>query len=202
MNHGKPTVLMDVDGVVADLLGYTKKQLPHLFDSKTEIKSWYLEDNLSKEAFQECLELWKSKNFCLTMPATPSAQEAVLAIHNKGYAIRWVTAPLPDAYHWMPERVQWLKNHFHGLAPHEHIIFATDKARIKGTVLIDDKPSNVELWAKDNPQGLAILFDAPWNRTHQLTRDNTRRALTWEHVLNLLDDPTGMFTKERFSTWT
>lgn len=199
--HGKATVLMDVDGVVADLIGKTKEQLPHCFENH-DPDTWYLEDVLSEEEFKQCLELWKTKGFCLSLPTTTGAQNAVLQIHNKGYDIRWVTAPLPDAYHWMPERVEWLRNHFHGLAPLEHIMFATDKARVQGTVLIDDKPSNVELWAKSNPHGLAILFDAPWNRTHQLTRHNTKRALTWEHVLNLLDDPTGIFSKERYAIWT
>lgn len=67
------------------------------------------------------------------------------------------------------------------------------KTSVKGDILIDDKPENVEAWAGDGRW--AVLLDQPWNSSSftlsaELTDTQQYylvRAYGWDGVVNLVD---------------
>jgi len=84
----------------------------------------------------------------------------------------------------MPHKMKWLKDNFPYI---KDIIMVNGhiKHLIRGDILIDDAIHNLEKW-----EGIAILFDQPWNQEH-----NGLRAKSWYEVdilvrdaIELLDD--------------
>src|SRR5258708_3999182 len=64
---------------------------------------------------------------------------------------------------------------------HERFMTIQDKSLIRADFLVDDKPENVEAFAKTG-QGISILFDRPWNR-----KFNWLRARDWTDVVHLIE---------------
>lgn len=76
----------------------------------------------------------------------------------------------------IPYKVEWLQHYF----PHITDILVSHKAHLKhllrGDILIDDGPHNLEHW-----QGIGILFTQPWNES-----ENRLRANNWDEVDSLV----------------
>ena len=53
---------------------------------------------------------------------------------------------------------------------------------IRGDVRVDDKPEIVRDWKAVSPGGLALLWDAPYNRAW--VGDGVTRVYDWRHALH------------------
>lgn len=124
--------------------------------------------------------VWKRVNrigWCSNLPTIAGAKEAVDALRELAQ-VEVVTSPLGSSATWMPERVEWLQRHF-GFAT-EDIHFIQKKWRIRGDMLVDDKPSHISEWKEAFPAGCAFLWDQPYNREGH---EGMARACTWDTVV-------------------
>ena len=160
-------ILLDVDGVLADFVGHTMTLLDGLGirlpnNGRDGFNTWDLLDVLpSNESRSRCAWGWRERGWCVSMPPYPGAQQAVANLRTHADIV-FVTAPMPYAPNWMFERTQWLMKEFDAKA-HE-IVHTTGKHNVWGDVLVEDKPSNLEEWLAEHPNGTGILCDAPYNR--------------------------------------
>lgn len=170
--------LVDVDGVLADFHAHT-------FDFvETELgavspdahTSWDIIPALGRQYENAVLERWASEGWCRTIPVLEGAREGIAALREVA-DVYFVTAQMVHSPFWMWERMQWLKEHF--AARDGHVVFTLSKYLVAGDVMVDDKPSNVDLWAKHHPTKKAILWDQPWNQDAL----GMRRARSWDDLL-------------------
>jgi 5'(3')-deoxyribonucleotidase len=72
-----------------------------------------------------------------------------------------VTAPLDGSPTWAYDRERWLVSNL-GFK-HDEIVFARDKAIVRGDALVDDRHSHVVAWQEAHPDGVAVLWREPHN---------------------------------------
>jgi 5'(3')-deoxyribonucleotidase len=109
------------------------------------------------------------------------AVDAVLAL-SIWADIFAVTAPLDGSPTWAYDREAWLCDHF-GFEPSQ-IISARNKHVILGDAFVDDKVESLIDWSQSNPQGLAILWVEPHNRTAAWEGPRVR---TYEELFEILE---------------
>jgi 5'(3')-deoxyribonucleotidase len=175
----KPRVLVDVDGVLADFLTPALKIIERLTGRAyrpEEILRWDLFETIGKEWEQPFLALCNEPGFAASCPVLPGAQEGLRALQEVA-TVYIVTSPLNHNPTWTHERELWLHDHF-GIH-HKQIVHTSAKYLCLGDVIIDDRPKNITDWEAEHPDGLGLLWDAPWNRL-----DDVRfRARSWEEVV-------------------
>jgi 5'(3')-deoxyribonucleotidase len=176
-------ILLDVDGVLGDFIGYTLSELatawePNEIPARKDFQTWDLFNTITNKHQQKyCNRFWRYKGWCRSIPVLPGAVEAVdrLRRHGEVYA---VTAPLSHSLYWMGERYEWLKENFR--IPPENVIFAYDKGVVSGHVFLDDKPANIDRWSCMNA-GRALLWSTGYNQND--CPDRAVRVHDWEEVI-------------------
>jgi 5'(3')-deoxyribonucleotidase len=181
----RPRVLLDVDGVLADFVGHTLTLLGEHAPpgGRDAFTSWDMLSLMSPEARAMCSHGWRRQGWCATMPTLPDAQNAVDRLGLRAEVV-YATAPMADAPNWMWERSKWLERVF--AADPRSVVFTHDKAHVWGDVFVDDKSENVDGWASAHPDGVALLWDAPYNQDWKARHPNARRATAWRDVFDAL----------------
>jgi 5'(3')-deoxyribonucleotidase len=152
-------ILIDVDGVVADLKAAILDELqvedpdPWKWDF---IKKLEPSDQEEAHAALDEMEFWER------LPLVEGAKKAVKVLKNAGHTIVWVTAPWTSCQGWDVARRSWLNNHF----GNDKMIVEADKEKVDGDVFIDDKVENVEAWKKAHPNKKAFIFDQSYNKDY------------------------------------
>lgn len=161
----RPIVLLDADGV---LLNFIDHALDILRDISTGVHS-YAHDAVSTwEVFSSLpaaaqvhmdavYDRMKLQGGAAIQPYAGAA-EAVKELQNISEVIV-VTSPFHGSPTWMHEREAALEKYF-GIR-HEDVIHAKRKAFVRGDVLIDDKPSNLQEWREAHPEGKPIYWKNP-----------------------------------------
>ena len=180
----RPTVVLDVDGVVADFVGHTLSILGDRAPVRSSLRIWGVTDQFSDEDAQLCHLRWRAPGWCRTMPVLPWSYNAVDRLSLRANVL-WATAPLPNAPHWVAERTAWLVQHF--AADPKSIFFVEDKSLVPGDIMVDDKPENVDKWATAHPNGTALLWDAPYNEGWAPSTPNAHRVERWSQVFEALN---------------
>jgi len=142
----KPTVLLDVDGVLADFtaaaLELVRQVTGHRYDP-SDVVTWEIFDSIPEKAAQEeVYRILKGPGGCTSIPLYPDAQGGVQALREVADIVI-VTSPFTNAPTWTHERELWLKKHF---GDFQSIIHTKHKERIHGDFFIDDKPSHIKEW--------------------------------------------------------
>lgn len=181
----RPQIWVDCDGVLADFIpAYLElvKQLTGRTHTREEVTSFELHECVVSKEEDDFIwdELINQKGWVLGLKPIAAAPVAVATLRAYG-RVGVLTSPHFGPF-WMHERAQWLQSVLFGFKKRE-IIFASDKSNVRGDVLIDDKKDNCVAWAKRNPGGTAILFDAPWN---QGDAANVHRAMDWLHAVQIV----------------
>ena len=173
-------VLLDVDGVVADLVSPTVMFLDSIcyrpFPSYArklmttkDVSTWDIAESVARYngaepglLSQELQKLFNQEGFVVGLPVYPDAREMVercAAVAD----VYFVTAGRDQSQYWHYERFQWLTKHFGGLF--QDIIFANHKHIVEGNFFLDDKPSNVLARMELGSFGESYLMDRSWNRS-------------------------------------
>jgi 5'(3')-deoxyribonucleotidase len=171
-----PTILLDVDGVLADFqshyLGAIYAETGMVCDAAS-IDRWDIHETdvfiaaakhigIELSALRKRVDAHVVKpDFCATIAVQQGAVEAVTRLQELG-DVFVVTSPWDSSPTWMHERHHWVHRHF-GI-PRHHVIHTGRKHLIRGDIFVDDKLSHVEEWSAAWPNGLPILFDMPHNR--------------------------------------
>ena len=183
----KHVILLDCDGVLADFttiaLDLIEQETGRRYTEK-EIPRWDIFESMGFP------ELWTAfgvkaaqPGFCFGMKPYPKAKAAVKKL-SEHYDVVIVTAPV-DAPPWMYERAHWLGEHFE--MSRKKVIFAHEKQLVHGDCFVDDKPANVIAWAEAHPDGVAVLWDHPYNRSVELP-EGIIRTSDWRALHSMLKD--------------
>ena len=185
----KPTVLLDVDGVLADFvaaaLNYVEAITGKVIDPKT-ITTWEVFDSLPD--LKWCKEgVWDhitAPGGCSSIPIIPGAQLGVEALQRVANVVI-VTSPMPTGRTWVYERERWLANHFN--IYRKNIIHASDKSRVHGDLFIDDKLEHLQAWQKywidqEHYDCVPLLWSTPRTATANTT-DGITVVSKWDEVL-------------------
>lgn len=179
-------LVLDVDGVLADFVGHTLTLLGPIAPQggRDAFTTWDFVTTLEPHVADHCIRGWHQQGWCRSIPTIPGAVEAVQRIRQAGVEVVFATTPMRNAPHWVEERIAWLTHHF--AADVDHIAFVHNKALIPGTVMVDDKPENVETWARTYPSASTFLWSAPYNAAHPMGALNASRIDGWDRVFQAL----------------
>ena len=160
-------VLIDVDGVMADLVGV----LAPMVDRKPSDFTGYSFDKMLGRYELGLLEnAMAEEGFAAKLPWYPEARTWVSAMcEAKDIELLAVTAASPRRSRtWEYDRRLWLSDYF---APSDVLFVpAQHKCLIEGDFLIEDNLATVRQWIERHPDGTAYLVDRSWNRGALPTR--------------------------------
>ena len=156
--NGKPTVYLDMDGVIADFFGGVEK----LYG----VSHWkQLTSDKSKDLRQDVIDRITGTNFFETLPKFPSADPLIAMIKKfTGGKFSILTSPLrgdhDNSAKW---KKVWINQNIE--QPDETIVSGRKEkyATSKGTanILVDDRPINIQKW--QDKGGYGILYQANKN---------------------------------------
>ncbi|MDR2949344.1 MAG: 5'(3')-deoxyribonucleotidase [Prevotella sp.] len=167
-------VLVDMDGVLADV--YSQFSRLELGETGTVIDIESLYGKLESEAFPNYEKHVRSTNFFRTAPVIPDSVGGLKYLNEK-YNVLIVSSAteFPDS---LKEKVEWLNEHF-PFIKWQQIILCGTKNSIKGDIMIDDHPKNLDYF-----EGKKILFSQPHNM--YMVKDDCTRVNTWQDIINIL----------------
>ena len=157
MANGKPTVYLDMDGVLADFFGGVEKMYG--------VEHWkQLTNDKTKDLKKEVIDRITGSNFFATLPKFSTA-DALIDMVKKftGGKFSINTSPLRgDNENSAKHKKTWISNN---IAKPEDIIvtgrkesYAVDKGTGTPNILIDDRPVNIQRW--QGRGGYGILYQA------------------------------------------
>lgn len=157
MADGKPTVYLDMDGVLADFFGGVEKMYG--------VEHWkQLTNDKTKDLKKEVIDRITGTDFFATLPKFQSA-DALIELVKKftGGKFSINTSPLRgDNENSGKYKKVWISNNID--QPDEIIVtgrketYAKDKASGTPNILIDDRPINIQRW--QGAGGYGILYQA------------------------------------------
>lgn len=140
--ESRKTILIDMDGVMADFDGGALKSLPEeLWIPKN---AFYITDVYPPELSQTIKETYSKPRFFEELEPMPSLLEGWQALLDNGYYPQVASAPLSSNKTAIEGKIKWLDRH---LVPHfgagvvEDAIIDKAKYKYPGLALIDDRPS-------------------------------------------------------------
>ncbi len=179
------TILIDMDGVLADFEGHFlsiwRQRYPEEFYVEIkDRKEFYITRDYPQKYKSKIHEIYAEKGFFLSLPPLPGAIEGVKYLKSKGHTIKFCTSPI-DAYeHCVTEKYAWIEKHL-GKEWTHHVILTKDKTYVVGDFLIDDKP--VITGEYPTPLWTHIIFRAPYNQEVK-TQPHTLLE-SWDKVASL-----------------
>lgn len=165
----RPRLLLDVDGVLADFVDGAARALRDLgYDE--HVSSLRRDRNLFADLPAHVADRLRARigaeGFCASLSPMPFAMNAVRRLRGDlGAEVLIVTSPWPSPW-WVPERLHWLEQHFDIFR--EEVIFTEAKRAVAGDHFVDDHDRHVQLWARENPSGVAHR----WPTDHIPTRED------------------------------
>ena len=173
-------ILVDVDGVVADLHTEWLRLYNMEYDDDLtvdKITSWDMQSFVKPECGSKIFGYLHDLSLYNLVNPIDGAVSSVRWLRRHGYDVRFVTSGV------FPAKVQWLGEQ--GLLLGEYymsspdVIIAHDKSVINADIMIDDNYKNLETF-----QGKTkILFAQPWNN---VPVGNYFRADDWPDVIQFL----------------
>ena len=160
-------ILCDVDGVIANFVGGVVEFLKSRGFQKQEsdFTEFDMSQAMTPDQKASFSFLGTQNGFCTSIPWYPQAALFLKVLLDLG-TVYALTAPW-KAPTWESERREWLSH----VLPSDRMISCPPSAKhlIRGDVLIEDHPGTAAKWSHENPRGVAILLDRPWNREGSAT---------------------------------
>ena len=157
MEDAKPTVYLDMDGVLADFFGGIEKMYG--------VENWkQLTNDKTKDLKKEVIDRITGTDFFATLPKFPTADGLIDLVKKfTGGTFSINTSPLRgDHENSGKYKKVWISNNIE--TPAEIVVtgrketYAKDKASGTPNILIDDRPVNIEKWQAAG--GYGILYQA------------------------------------------
>ncbi|KAF4661579.1 5', 3'-nucleotidase, cytosolic [Perkinsus chesapeaki] len=167
-------ILLDMDGCVVDWDSGFRSAWGHRSDIDRS-KSYAMEQCVPERFKKQATELFCSKGFFASLPAMPGSLDAIREMGAlPGVSLLLCTSPILASSFCHQEKAQWVKERL-GSEWLKRLIITSDKTRIRGDVLIDDKPY---ITGSENPTWEHVLFTAPYNS--DIPPDGRYRLDNWE----------------------
>lgn len=177
-------VVLDVDGPLTDFHAKARDVIRDEFGydlSVSAYKEWDVTSVLQTQAEKDRMnELIAQPGWASSMIPDQKAAEAVRRLRSYGADILFATAPHPQSKTWREEREAWLVEHFG--AHHLEVAHIHRKDFLGGHIFVDDKPSNVDGWRRENPSGSAFL----WEKEYNSSEAGFVFADSWEPILEIV----------------
>jgi 5'(3')-deoxyribonucleotidase len=159
---------LNVDGVMADLIGATLKEYNVIR------KTSYTKDQIVNYSLAVCgldiqlvNAIWGTRGFAWRLKPLSSTLRQDIAELRKRYNVFAVTQPCKS---WYVDRIYWLANHA-GIEESD-VIIMHNKHLLAPGVLVDDCVENVDAFiandSYDDTQYRGLVFSQPWNRVDAL----------------------------------
>ena len=167
-------LLVDMDGVLADVYS----QFLHFEFNETgveqDMESLY--GKTEADAFLNYERYVHSNDFFRKAPTMPGSIEGLRYLNHK-YKVLIVSSAMefPNS---LIEKHEWL-DEFYPFISWKQIVFCGDKAVVKGDIMIDDHPKNLDFFT-----GRKILFTQPHNVL--LSNKEYERTDNWAQILEIL----------------
>lgn len=185
------TILLDMDEVLAQLIPnwaeiYNKQYGDILTPS--DFTKWDTSKIVKPECGMKMYELLKTEGIFRYLKPHDYAQEFVQnLIHHQFDVVIVSDSPKGDAFcsntptlgNPADDKRMWLKEYF-PMIPEKNIFFGSQKFRVRGDILIDDKPETFEIFT-----GLGldvILMDQPYNQ-HIDTKNRAKNLREAEKLI-------------------
>lgn len=159
MASEKPIILLDIDGVVANLVGSLLEELAlhgH-YRVESDVKHYEFARCFTPEEMRIAVEAMKRSGFADSLGGYPGAQTFIDSLHKLGDVVA-VTKPYPASRTWARDREDWCSRFGVG-----KVIHTSHKQYVAGDVLIEDHPGNLSTWLHHNPGTIGVLLSRPWN---------------------------------------
>ncbi len=159
----KKVILCDMDGIVVDL---TKKWLATYNrdhdDNLTiaDLTEWELSKHTKKGA--KINDYLYSPNFFLDVDPIYGAIEGLKELQDAGHHVVILSAPSWPG-NSATDKISWIKKHAPFLNKRD-IILGHNKFLVKGDVLIDDSPTNIQSYRAHWPTSKIMTIAYPFNQ--------------------------------------
>lgn len=182
-------ILVDVDGVQADLvpafLGFLHHHTGRLHH-RSQWTDWCpVKSGVCRDQDEAGVTFRGMGGHVQYLPEIDGAMDGIKSLRDDGHHVIALTAPIftPD---WLHGRAAWLTRRGY---TDRTIVFTRDKTLVPGDVLIEDNPEYALAWAAANPNGVALLYDQPWNQG-VFRPFNVFRAHDWLEVVEIIGELT------------
>lgn len=172
----KATILVDMDEVIADLIPEWFSLYNKLFNDNITIKiatEWDTAKIVKPECGTKIYELLKTPGLFRYLKPKPHSQEVIQRLIDNGFEIVIVSdSPMGHSHSEFSveqfkfgnptdDKRAWLQENF-PMIPSKNVVFTSQKWRVYGDILIDDKPETYEIFEQLNRK--VILIDQPYNK--------------------------------------
>lgn len=179
----RPTVLLDVDGVLADFIGAVLRSLSALVPGRRHVHEditrfdFVSELKLTADEKKAVMSAIGGKEFWPRIDPFPGAREGVARLREIA-DVYIVTSPWNSCETWLHARESWLRRHFD--IPHSHVLAGSAKHICAGDYFVDDKTETLQRWrAARGRVGTAIQWETPHNRFDGWNGPSTR---SWDQL--------------------
>jgi 5'-nucleotidase len=174
-------ILVDLDGVSADFYGGFLRLYNEEYNNTLtpeDIVSWELTPDIYTGTTEAHLRSYFNRpGFWSALEPIPGAIESLKYLKSKGHELRIVTAVPIESERACYEKIHWVREHFPFIGLDE--FHATkDKAGVRGDILFDDAPHNIEEFP-----GLTCVMDAAYNRDAKADF----RVKSWESFVKVIE---------------
>lgn len=177
-------ILCDSDEVLSDCVN---PMLDVVYDltgiryHKEDLTDWDVLDSIGRPDLSHAVQaICGQPGFVERFKLLPGAQDGIRRLSELGTVVI-VTSPMTTP-NWTYERTRWLEKHFD--IPRSRVVHTNGKEFVAGCCLIDDKPDNLFKWKARNPDGLAFLWEAPYNR--KVESPLLIKVSNWDEVIDVL----------------
>lgn len=172
------TIAVDMDGVIADLHTEWLRRYNEEHDDSVkpgDITKWdmgvFLKPGVNYYKYLQDETLYAS------VRPIDGALEGIQELRRKDFRVIFASACVPGTE---PQKIRWLRRHKFLLKEDSNandFISLRDKSLVRASVLVDDRPENIESFP-----GPGILYRAPYNTTY--VTDHI--AQDWQEVVQLV----------------
>lgn len=175
----RPTLLLDVDGIIADFETAFLEVARDLTgrDIVRDPTQWCMEAQcrLTEEEAGEVWSVIHGSRFARDLDPYPFAVDNVKSL-SELCNVYFVTSPMEENPTWAHDRALWLRSHF-GDELGSKVISTKHKHCVRGNVFVDDKPEHIEQWSRAHGDGAAFLWNRAYNSEIELPRVRSWREL-------------------------
>lgn len=152
-------ILLDIDGVVANLVGALLEELrAHGFHRREkEVKHHDFVATFNREELKIIRAAMQRPGFVDGLLMYSGAQGFINELQAMGEVVA-LTKPYASSMTWVYERQLWCERR--GI---RNVVHTDRKHLVPGDCLIEDHPGNLCEWARAWPGRVGILLSRPWN---------------------------------------
>jgi 5'-nucleotidase len=170
------TILVDMDGTFVDWDKGFRKRWEAISDVPIEReRSYYMEQCVAlgeSEERLQALDIITYPGFFRDLTPMDGALQALLEMESEGLKVLLVTNVVKGSSTCAQDKIQWIK-HWLGERWLDRLVICQDKTKIRGDLLIDDKPFiEQDSVTRSTAVWKQVVFTAPYNKHLELPRLN------------------------------